>query len=656
MSTSTQTRLPDLRAPRLKVGFLPIMAALALALLGLPCGGIAQTRAVSPSPFWGATTPLPTPSTEVEQEVLTALLDLPRQLGLAAPLNQPVRFPASARTKDASVSLVLAAGSDASAIVTAGKSEIIASWIPGVISGVGAAQQVASAYLRGGFHEAGQEASFVLAEEVVVHATGVPLLRTVRAFWVVAASSVEDAEDALRDVRARLGGLSHLDPALVEIQRISDMILEIPDRAQAREYCRVLASLLLRHMEVVSYRNQVLTEVLSRGIGDALENAARQALVMPYSGTEVPPLPGFGQTWDGLVEGYVLGFLSEDDLLAEARELLRRRGLPVREGTRVGRWIPPSLRRAREDVNRYGSAEVETWLPGIWSGGDGRWMDRMTSSREDQVWNELLQVAERGGLGCEAAPFLSCYRPISTDPVQVSRLSDRFSEALLSPTTTTRRTISWNPMELEDLAAGLLSHRYSEAWVRSQLYRVFEGDWRAAQPVPGSVELPRSELIAFERRLESVLRDVRRSCRISVQDDIQPPRTAGGTRILLLLDVSGSMAGARIERARRAAVQALGSLAQGQQVSILTFGGNCQVRTLLDWTSDREEAIRIVENVRVAGNTPLAAALRAAESLIEEAPGIRTDVVLLSDGLETCEQGAEIEAARRLGVILGTVP
>jgi VWFA-related protein len=129
--------------------------------------------------------------------------------------------------------------------------------------------------------------------------------------------------------------------------------------------------------------------------------------------------------------------------------------------------------------------------------------------------------------------------------------------------------------------------------------------------------------------------------------------TQTGLGLVLAIDVSGSMAGERITRARAAAITFLDTLEAADQVALLVFS---QTVTLLsDFTGDRAALKRTIQGLSASGNTVLYEATVAAVTRAAAAPLTRKAVVLMTDG-ENFDPGGRatregaLDAARRAGV------
>ena len=104
--------------------------------------------------------------------------------------------------------------------------------------------------------------------------------------------------------------------------------------------------------------------------------------------------------------------------------------------------------------------------------------------------------------------------------------------------------------------------------------------------------------------------------------------------LCVLLDVSDSMYGRRIEDAREAVDQFVGNLLdRGDEFSILAF--NHQQRWLTRWTSDAATASRVMLPLRPFGSTALYDAILAALPAMNARDRQRAAVLMISDGADT---------------------
>ncbi len=116
------------------------------------------------------------------------------------------------------------------------------------------------------------------------------------------------------------------------------------------------------------------------------------------------------------------------------------------------------------------------------------------------------------------------------------------------------------------------------------------------------------------------------------------PATITGVHYILVLDVSGSMEGEKLETLKQAASKMLELLPDGNMVSIVIFGvgrGGVQVsrrRVKLNQGS-RRDLLEFIRGLQVMGDTPLLRAVMTALGLVEE--GEPTYMILLSDGRPT---------------------
>jgi Ca-activated chloride channel family protein len=107
----------------------------------------------------------------------------------------------------------------------------------------------------------------------------------------------------------------------------------------------------------------------------------------------------------------------------------------------------------------------------------------------------------------------------------------------------------------------------------------------------------------------------------------------------ILLDVSDSMYGQRIQDARTAIERFVGDvLAQGDEFAILAF--NHQQQLLTSWTSDATVAPRVLEPLRPFGSTAIYDALIAALPLVDTRNRQRAALLVVSDGADTASDAA----------------
>ncbi|HXH21457.1 MAG TPA: VWA domain-containing protein [Dehalococcoidia bacterium] len=121
--------------------------------------------------------------------------------------------------------------------------------------------------------------------------------------------------------------------------------------------------------------------------------------------------------------------------------------------------------------------------------------------------------------------------------------------------------------------------------------------------------------------------------------------------VVLMVDVSGSMAGDPITQARRALTDFVGTLQPDDQVAIMSF--DTGVRLLQDFTANKTLATQAVARLAPAGDTALYDAVIQAAAKASEAPTERRLVVLLGDGVATVgleKRAASIEAAKQSGI------
>jgi Ca-activated chloride channel family protein len=107
--------------------------------------------------------------------------------------------------------------------------------------------------------------------------------------------------------------------------------------------------------------------------------------------------------------------------------------------------------------------------------------------------------------------------------------------------------------------------------------------------------------------------------------------------VALVIDTSGSMAGAKIENARLAARELIDKLSDGDIVSVITFSDEVRERvppTVLNRES-RSTLFRVVANLEPVGGTNMFDGLRLGETRALQAPASHSvrRVIMISDGM-----------------------
>ncbi|MCY4525579.1 MAG: VWA domain-containing protein, partial [Anaerolineaceae bacterium] len=105
---------------------------------------------------------------------------------------------------------------------------------------------------------------------------------------------------------------------------------------------------------------------------------------------------------------------------------------------------------------------------------------------------------------------------------------------------------------------------------------------------------------------------------------------------LLVIDVSTSMAGGPIRKAKEAAAAFVNSMAADDPVAVMTFSS--RVNLIQDFTTDREITLAIIDGLIYGGKTLLYDASAQAIDLAAEVDNPRRAIILLSDGVHYDDQ------------------
>lgn len=119
-----------------------------------------------------------------------------------------------------------------------------------------------------------------------------------------------------------------------------------------------------------------------------------------------------------------------------------------------------------------------------------------------------------------------------------------------------------------------------------------------------------------------------------------PPRPVA---MAVVLDVSGSMDGEKIEQARRSVLSLVDQMRDDDRVALVTYSDTARVVQPLTRVADARQRLHmIVPNIGIEGGTNIPAGLQAGASALEFAPSsLVRRVVLVSDGQDTSGQPLE---------------
>ncbi len=141
---------------------------------------------------------------------------------------------------------------------------------------------------------------------------------------------------------------------------------------------------------------------------------------------------------------------------------------------------------------------------------------------------------------------------------------------------------------------------------------------------------------------------VSRAETLSDTETIQVQPSSLERSIVLVLDASGSMKDDdRMEQARNSAMRTLSQLRSNTEVALIVFYDCGRIVVKHPFTTNHGEIMAILPGIQPSGSTPLAAAIRYAKDYLRKhACGKELDLILLTDGKETCGGDPTAEAAR----------
>ena len=154
---------------------------------------------------------------------------------------------------------------------------------------------------------------------------------------------------------------------------------------------------------------------------------------------------------------------------------------------------------------------------------------------------------------------------------------------------------------------------------------------------PGAMEVTVSALDIKSRPLAGLTADNFKislgDAQLPIKQLLNPDEARQPASVLLVVDVSGSMAGEPMNQARNAMRDFVQTLEPTDYVGIIAFSSS--VTNLQPFTTDRTELSNAIASLQATGETALYDAMLAASSEMAQAPTHRQLVVLLSDGRAT---------------------
>lgn len=143
---------------------------------------------------------------------------------------------------------------------------------------------------------------------------------------------------------------------------------------------------------------------------------------------------------------------------------------------------------------------------------------------------------------------------------------------------------------------------------------------------------------------------------LPVRAAAEEQRDQASLALALIIDCSGSMAGAKLELARKAASLTASTLADAELIEVIGFSSQPERRVRLQPASNRASIAQSIERLAATGGTQLYPALDAAYRDLRGAEARLKHAILLTDG-QTQEAGIEDLASsmRAEGITLSTV-
>jgi Ca-activated chloride channel family protein len=159
------------------------------------------------------------------------------------------------------------------------------------------------------------------------------------------------------------------------------------------------------------------------------------------------------------------------------------------------------------------------------------------------------------------------------------------------------------------------------------------------------------ELIRFESSLDrgAVMAGGNGLVRMELRIASEHEPEAGARRatdLVVVLDESGSMSGAKIEDARAAAQSLLSQLGSEDRFALVSFDSDVSLPIPLDWANaeNRRGMQRAIRGIHAGGGTGMQAGLAAGAEQHDATPGRAARTILISDGLPDSPHGLVSQA------------
>jgi VWFA-related protein len=139
-----------------------------------------------------------------------------------------------------------------------------------------------------------------------------------------------------------------------------------------------------------------------------------------------------------------------------------------------------------------------------------------------------------------------------------------------------------------------------------------------------------------------------------VAQEVMATTVSGGVHVVLVLDVSGSVAGERLSNLKAASLALLGAVQAGDTASLLSFSARLDL--LVDASADPQNVNRALDRLSSNGRTSLLDALYASVHLPD--PRSRSLVIMFSDGGENASWLSKtdvLESVKRTNAVVYAV-